>query len=68
MERIDKLIMEREGLLEGITTLEAYTEEVYKDSTEPPGLRMCIDKLKDKLKLVDGELDWLKTASGKKAE
>jgi len=64
--RLDKLSMEREGLLEGITALEAYSEEVYKGTTEPPGLRMCVDKLKDKLKLVDGEIEWLKFSMGKK--
>jgi len=52
---IESVTLEREGLIECIAVLMAYTEEVYKE--EPcPGVKMCVDKLRDKITLCDGQL------------
>ena len=50
---------EREGLMEAIVCLQGYCEEVYKDGILPPGLKICIDKLGDKLKLVEEEIKFI---------
>jgi hypothetical protein len=68
-QRLETLMMERDGLLEGFCVLTEYVEEMYKykdpdgelygQYTVPPGLKMFIDKTKDKLKLVEDEINWL---------
>ena len=48
--------------MEAIVCLQAYCEEVYKDGILPPGLKICIDKLGDKLKLVEEEIKYITPA------
>jgi hypothetical protein len=69
MERLQNLQIEREGLLEALTALDAYIDEVYMEKDEssecyghystPQGLRMAVDKLKDKLLLCIREIERL---------
>ena len=59
MERVQSLTMERDGLVEAITVLEAYVGEVYKEEEPSPGLKMAMDKLRDKVRLVFSELEWI---------
>lgn len=68
-ERLATLLNERDGLLEAYCVLNEYVEEMYKYRDEggelygqystPAGLKMFIEKTKDKLKLVEGEIEWL---------
>jgi len=69
MERLQNLQIEREGLLEALTALDAYIDEVYMEKDEssegygyystPQGLRMAVDKLKDKHLLCIREIEHL---------
>lgn len=59
LEKLLALNEEKEGLVEAILCLRAYCEEVYKDGIIPPGLKMCIDKLGDKQKLVEEEIRFI---------
>jgi hypothetical protein len=52
---VDSLTLERDGIIECIAVLMAYVEEVYKGDI-PPGVKMCIDKLKDKCDLCADHL------------
>lgn len=57
-EAIEYGLMEQDGLIEALTVLSAYVTEVYKNKGEEPskGLTMTMEKLKDKLNLVEGHL------------
>jgi hypothetical protein len=55
-EAIEYGLLERAGLEEAITVLSVYVAEIYKNSECPAGLKMAIDKLRDKLSLVEGHL------------
>jgi len=55
----DSVVLERDGLLECIEVLNQYCCEVYKDGIIPPGVKGCIEKLNDKVKLCEGQLSWL---------
>ena len=54
-EAVEMGILEREGLLEALTVLDAYVKEIYKGE-RPDSLAMVMDKMKDKLELVEGHL------------
>ena len=66
--KMEDLVLESDGLTEAIVALEAYRDEVYMDKDENSdsfgvydggmGIKMTIDKLKDKLALVKGQMDW----------
>jgi len=62
LDKLKSLGEEREGLMEAIICLQGYCEEVYKDGILPPGLKICIDKLGDKLKLVEEEIKYITPA------
>ena len=62
LEKLSALNEEKEGLTEAILCLRGYCEEVYKDGILSPGLKMCIDKLGDKLKLVEEEIKYITPA------
>lgn len=65
----DTTVMERDGLLETLTVIEEYIEEVYKvknvdadtygQYTTPGGLTMTVNKLKEKLKMCEAHIEWL---------
>jgi hypothetical protein len=73
MDKVPTLTIERDGLLESILALEAYRSEVYmnKDTDSDSygvydggeGVKMAIDKLKDKLKLIEGQIEWYSKSS-----
>jgi len=54
-EAVEFGLIEREGLLEAIIVLEAYVKEIYSTDC-PPSMKMTIDKLKDKLEIVEDHL------------
>lgn len=55
VEAVEIGLLERDGLLETLTVLHAYVKEVYKEEC-PESLTMVLEKLKDKLELVEGHL------------
>jgi len=75
----DTTVMERDGLLETLTVMEEYIEEVYKVKnvdadnyghyTTPGGLTMTLDKLRVRLKMCEEHIELLnKTYQKNKAE
>ena len=63
MDKLASLNEEKDGLLEAIVCLQSYCDEVYKNDIIPKGLRMCVDKLGDKLKLVEEEMKFITSSS-----
>lgn len=55
VEAVELGLLERDGLLETLTVLHAYVKEVYKEEC-PDSLKTVMEKLKDKLELVEGHL------------
>lgn len=53
-EAVEMGLLERDGLIEALTVLDAYVKEVYVE--RPDSLKMVMDKMKDKLELVEGHL------------
>ena len=72
--KLEDLCLERDGLVESIVALETYIDEVYMNKDKESdsfgvydggmGVRVVVDKLKDKLKLLEGQLDFLKKMAG----
>jgi len=57
-EAIELGLTEQQGLIEALAVLAAYVEEVYlkKEEECPQSLMMVMDKMRDKLDLVEGHL------------
>jgi hypothetical protein len=57
-EAVAVSLVEQDGLTEALAVLAAYVDEIYHKNGDdcPPGLAMTIDKLRDKLGLVEGHL------------
>ena len=55
VEAVDNGLLERDGLIEALTVLDAYVKEIYKEEC-PDSMKMVMEKMKDKLELVEGHL------------
>jgi hypothetical protein len=64
LDKLTALNEEKQGLIEAILCLRGYCEEIYKTTQKesdriPSGLKLCIDKLQDKLTLVEEEIKFI---------
>ena len=65
---MDSICLERDGLMESIVTLQAYLDEIYLNKDKDTstygtysggnGVKMVLDKLRDKLKLLEDQIDF----------